>query len=298
MAAEHLAQQVGEHAASDDNIGEVIIHHVSNGDAIVPIHIPIGSHTLDLSITKAVVMLWVVAVIVILMFTWLAHRLRKAEDGAPKGTITTMLEFFVSAIREQIVLPFIGPKYASRFLPLILTFFMFILMSNLLGLTPIIDLVGHLGAALHVPGLEKLAHGSSTATGNFNVTAGLALITFFSIIYAGSVAHGAIQHWKNIVPHGLNPFIYVILIPIEIIGMFVKPFALTMRRAANMTAGHAAILAIMSFIFVFHTWMMGLVSVPLMTGLMLLEIIVCFVQAYVFTLLSALFIGMAIHVHH
>jgi F-type H+-transporting ATPase subunit a len=287
-----------EHGSGEENIGEVIIHHVSNGDAIIPIHVPIGSYTLDLSITKAVLMLWIVSAIVIVMFTWLAGRLKKTEDGAPKGTFTTMLEFFVSAIREQIVLPFIGAKHAPRFLPLILTFFMFILMSNLLGLTPIIDIIGHVGAALHIPGLEKLAHGSSTATGNFNVTAGLALVTFFSIIYAGSVAHGFVTHWKNLVPHGLNPFIYVILIPIEVIGMFVKPFALTMRLAANMTAGHAAILAIMSFIFVFHSAWMGAVSVPLMTGLMLLEIIVCFVQAYVFTLLSALFIGMAIHVHH
>src|SRR5262245_46474644 len=129
MAAEHVVQQAAEHVAADDNIGDVIIHHVSNGDAIIPIHIPIGSHTLDLSVTKAVVMLWIGGAIVLGMFTWLAGRLRKAEDGGPKGTVTTMLEFFVSAIREQIVLPFIGPKYAPRFLPLILTFFTFILMS-------------------------------------------------------------------------------------------------------------------------------------------------------------------------
>jgi F-type H+-transporting ATPase subunit a len=281
-----------EHGSGEPNIGEVIIHHVSNGDALVPIHIPIGSHVLDLSITKHVLMLWVVSGVVFVMFWWLASRLKKAEDGAPKGTFTTMLEFFVSAIREQIVIPFIGKKYAPLFLPLILTFFMFILMSNLIGLTPLMDIVGL------IPGLHAVGHGSSTPTGNFNVTAGLALVTFFGIVFAGSVAHGAIGHWKNLVPHGLPWPVYIILIPIEIIGMFVKPFALTMRLAANMTAGHAAILAIMSFIFIFKTPLMGIVSVPLMIGLLLLEIIVCFVQAYVFTLLSALFIGMAIHVHH
>jgi len=298
MAAEHVAQQAAEHAAGNERIGEVIIHHISNGEVIVPIRIPIGSYTLDLSITKAVLLLWIVAAVVFVLFTWLAQRLKKSEDGAPKGTLTTMLEFFVSAIREQVVLPFIGAKYTPTFLPLILTFFVFILMANLLGLTPIVDAIGALGAQFHIPGVEKLAHGSSTATGNFNVTAGLALVTFFAIIYAGSVAHGFVTHWVNLVPHGLPWWVYIILIPVELMGMFVKPFALTMRLAANMTAGHAAILAIMSFIFVFQTWLMGFVSVPLMTGLMLLEIIVCFVQAYVFTLLSALFIGMAIHVHH
>src|SRR5262245_41580460 len=102
MAAEQVAQQAAEHVSGEDNIGDAIIHHISNGDAIVPIHVPIGSYTLDLSITKAVLMLWIAAAIVIVMFVFLARRLKAAEDGAPKGTFATMLEFFVSAIREQI----------------------------------------------------------------------------------------------------------------------------------------------------------------------------------------------------
>ena len=132
-------------------------------------------------------------------------------------------------------------------------------------------------------------------------------MTFIAIIIAGSKAHGFVKHWKNLAPHGLNPLIYVILIPIEVIGMFVRPFALTMRLAANMTGGHIAILAILSFVFLF-TEMFGraiagigvgmIVSVPLAVGISALEIIVVLVQAYVFTLLSAVFIGMAIHTHH
>jgi len=132
-------------------------------------------------------------------------------------------------------------------------------------------------------------------------------VTFLAIIVAGSRAHGFVKHWKNIVPHGLNPLIYVILIPIEVIGMFVRPFALTMRLAANMTGGHIAILSILSFVFL-ATEMVGrviagvgvglVVSIPLAVGISALEIIVVLVQAYVFTLLSAVFIGMAIHVHH
>jgi F-type H+-transporting ATPase subunit a len=142
---------------------------------------------------------------------------------------------------------------------------------------------------------------------NFNVTAALATVTFGAIIIAGSKAHGFIQHWKNLVPPGLAWPIYILLIPIEVMGMFVRPFALTMRLAANMTGGHIAILAILSFVFLFtemfQTALAGIgvglaVSIPLATGIMALEIIVVIVQAYVFTLLTAVFVGMAIHAHH
>src|SRR5262249_20419252 len=152
-----------------------------------------------------------------------------------------------------------------------------------------------------------LIHGGATATGNYNVTAALASITFVAVIIAGTRAHGFVQHWKNLAPGGLPWPIYILLIPIEIMGMFVRPFALTMRLAANMTRGHIAILAILSFVFIF-TELAGraaagigvgvVLSVPLAVGISALEIIVVLVQAYVFTLLSAVFIGMAIHAHH
>jgi F-type H+-transporting ATPase subunit a len=195
--------------------------------------------------------------------------------------------------------------------PLLLTFFLFILCANLAGLIPIFDLLGLLNhTVLHLPEdsfLVRLIHGGTTATGNFNVTAALSTVTFIAIIVAGARAHGFVQHWKNMVPHGLAWPIYFILIPIEIMGMFVRPFALTMRLAANMTGGHIAILAILSFVFIFAELFgratagvgVGLVlSLPLAVGISALEIIVILVQAYVFTLLSAVFIGMAIHAHH
>src|SRR6202007_1437849 len=150
-------------------------------------------------------------------------------------------------------------------------------------------------------------HGGTTATANYNVTAALATITFIAIIIAGSKAHGFVKHWKNIVPHGLHPLIYISVIPIEVIGMFVRPFALTMRLAANMTGGHIAILSILSFVFIFAELFKsafagmgaGLVlSLPLAVGVSALEIIVILVQAYVFTLLTAVFIGMSVNVHH
>ena len=199
----------------------------------------------------------------------------------------------------------------STWTPLVLTFFVFILCANMIGLIPIFDLLGLVDHwILHTPEesfVKRVLHGGTTATANYNVTAGLATVTFFAIITAGAKAHGFVKHWKNLVPHGLNPLIYVILIPIEVMGMFVRPFALTMRLAANMTGGHIAILAILSFVFIFAemfgTALAGVgvglaVSVPLAVGISALEIIVVLVQAYVFTLLTAVFIGMAIHVHH
>ena len=171
-------------------------------------------------------------------------------------------------------------------------------------MVPIFDLLGVFNRfVLGIPASDShnfingILHGGVTATGNFNVTVALATVTFFAIIIAGTKAHGFIQHWKNLVPHGLPWPVYIILIPIEIIGMFVKPFALTMRLAANMTGGHIAIFAEM-----FQSTVTGvslaLFSIPMATAITGLEIIVVLVQAYVFTLLSAVFIGMAINVHH
>jgi F-type H+-transporting ATPase subunit a len=199
----------------------------------------------------------------------------------------------------------------STWTPLVLTLFIFILCANAIGLVPIFDVLGlvdhwvlHTGEHSFV---KRLIHGGTTATANFNVTAALASVTFGAIIVAGSKAHGFVKHWMNLVPHGLAWPIYILLIPIEVMGMFVRPFALTMRLAANMTGGHIAILAILSFVFLFTELYeratvgigVGLaLSVPLAVGISVLEIIVVLVQAYVFTLLTAVFIGMAIHVHH
>ena len=224
-----------------------------------------------------------------------------------------VLEMVVKFVRDSIVQPNIGSKYTETWAPMILTFFFFILFANGIGLIPIFDLLGALNRFIfQVPAsddhniINALLHGGVTATGNFNVTAALAVITFFTILIAGTRAHGFINHWKNLAPPGLAWPVYIILIPIEIIGMFVKPFALTMRLAANMTGGHIAILAILSFMAIFaemfNSAMTGiglaLFSVPLATAISGLEIIVVLVQAYVFTLLSAVFIGMAINVHH
>ena len=151
--------------------------------------------------------------------------------------------------------PNVGRKWVKTWTPLLLTLGIFILAANAIGLIPIFDvlsLINH--TVLHLPEesfMAQVLHGGTTATGNFNVTAALATITFFTIIIAGARAHGFVQHWKNMVPHGLPLPVTIMLIPIEVMGMFVRPFALTMRLAANMTGGHIAILAILSFVFIF-----------------------------------------------
>lgn len=302
---QELAETTAE--AQGFNPGETILGHVSNSDHPL-IHLP-HIFGIDLSVTKHVFMLWVVAVLVFVGVTWFVRRHIRGGQIVPSGAMN-VLDLVVEWVRDSIARPNVGDKWVKTWTPLLLSLFVFILAANVIGLIPIFEVIGlvdHL--VLHTPDgsfLKSLLHGGATATGNFNVTAGLATVTFFAIIIAGTKAHGFAQHWVNLVPKGLPLPLYALLIPLEIMSMFVRPFALTMRLAANMTGGHIAILAIMSFVFIFAE-MLGpaggigigmLFSVPLAVGINALEIIVVLVQAYVFTLLTAVFIGMAIHAHH
>ena len=293
-------------------VGPNIIHHVSNSDLSHPI-ISIPTFLgIDFSVTKHVFMLWLVAVLVGISIIVPVRRFLASSLEVPKGWVNAV-EAIVQFIRDTIVKPNVGPKWVLTWTPLILTFFFFILFANGIGMVPIFDILGAINRfVLGVPGSDShnvingMLHGGVTATGNFNVTAGLATITFFAIIVGGTLAHGFIQHWKNLVPHGLAWPVYIILIPIEIMGLLVKPFALTMRLAANMTGGHIAILALLSLMAIFgemfHSTIAGVgvafISVPMAVAISGLEIIVVLVQAYVFTLLTSVFIGMAINVHH
>ncbi len=308
LAQEHAAAAVEGQAGKFD-AGETIIHHVANSSINEPlIKLPtiLG---IDFSVTKHVLMLWLVAATLFVVITWVVRRYLKQDRLIPSGAMNG-LEAIVEFVRDEMVRPNVGNKWVSTWAPLMLTFFFFILGANMIGLIPIFDVLGLLDHyVLHTAEgsfVKEVMHGGTTATANYNVTAALATITFGAIIVAGSKAHGVVKHWMNLVPHGLAWPIYILLIPIEIMGMFVRPFALTMRLAANMTGGHIAILAILSFVFLFAE--MGgaltgigagvIASVPLAVGISALEIIVVLVQAYVFTLLTAVFIGMAIHVHH
>jgi len=313
------AQQAGEHAAEAAhgaeegfNAGEVIIDHVSNSSLDHPIvHLP-HIAGIDFSVTKHVMMMWLVSGFLFLVITMTTRAYLKQERRIATGFMNG-LEWLVQSIRDSIVLPNVGAKFVNTWTPLMLTLFVFILACNVVGLIPMFETLGMVDRFVlgNSPESESLInsvlHGGTTATANYNVTAALATITFFSIMIAGTMAHGFIKHWKNLVPSGLAKPVYALLIPIELMGMFVKPFALTMRLAANMTGGHIAILSILSLVFlfaeIFASAAVGIgvgftLALPLAVGISALEIIVVMVQAYVFTLLTSVFIGMAINVHH
>jgi len=312
--AGHAAEPAAEagHAVSEGfDAGATIIGHVANSPIDHPlIHLPpIGG--IDMSVTKHVLMLWVTALVLLLVSGLAVRRYTKSGTLVPSGPLMGLFEYVAVRIRDEIVAPNVGRKWTDTFTPLILVFFLFIVTANALGMIPLFDLLALVNhTVLHLPEdafLTQLTHGGVTPTGNFNVTAALATVSFFAIIVAGVKSHGFFGHWKNLVPHGVHPALAVALIPIEVMGMFVRPFALTMRLAANMTGGHIAILAILSMIFIMAETTrsaivglgMGVVALPLAVGVSLLEaVVVVPVQAFVFTLLTAVFIGMAIHAHH
>jgi F-type H+-transporting ATPase subunit a len=238
-----------------------------------PIHI--GRFALDISPTRHVVMLWIAALLCIIttLLALRAHNRRTREGRAPGG-IGNGLEALVLYLRNEVVIPNIGP-HGNGYVPFLLTLFFFILFANLLGLIPY----------------------GSTATGNISVTATLAIVTFIVIELAGIKAQGkayinTIVFWPHDMSLGMKLFISPILTPIELIGKFTKPFALAIRLFANMTAGHIVLLALVSLIFTFGSWF--LVPVPVLMGVAIsvLELFVAFLQAYIFTLLSSVFIGL------
>ena len=304
------AEQAAEAAKEGFNAGELIIEHVSNTSVDDPlIHLP-RVFGIDMSVTKHVLMLWIVAALLFFGITFLVRRYLKQERLIP-GRTTSLLEIALEFVRDSIAAPNLGQKWVMAWTPMLLTLFLFILTANLMGVIPVFDVLELLNSTVIHAGPDswftRVLHGGVTATGNYNVTAALATIAFFAIIVAGTQAHGFVKHWMNLVPAGLPWPIYIMLIPIEILGMFVRPFALTMRLAANMAGGHIAILALLSLIFVFTSLFeraiagigVGIVlALPISVGLTALELIVILVQAYVFTLLTAVFIGMAIHAHH
>ncbi len=262
------------------NIGDQIIAHVANSSEMIHLEL----FGIDLSITKHVIMLWIAASLLVAVALYASRKYRSEERPIPSG-FTNAFEFVVDFVRTGILIPTVGKDHVLKWGPLVMSFFFLILTMNFLGLMPMFNYINH-------------GHGGTTPTGNFNMTAALAIITFFAIIIAGVLEHGFFKHWKNMIPGNVPKAVLIILIPIEVMSMFVRPFALTMRLAANMTAGHVAMLAIFAPIFILHNAYVGVASVAMNVGITFLEIIVSIVQAYVFTLLSSVFIGQSIHPHH
>jgi len=260
----HGEEHGGEH---DESFSSVIMHHIVNA----PLE---NEFARQWGISKAVLMMLISAAALILLFGMAMRSSRLT--GAPKG-VTNALEALVVYIRDEVAYPAMGKRWGRKLTPFLCTLFFFILTCNLMGMIP----------------------GSYTATSNLNVTATLALITLAMIIIGGVIGQGLggyIGHMAG--PPGTPTAIVPLVFLIEVLSLFVKPIALMIRLGANMTAGHIVILVMLSFIFVFKSVWMGLLSVPLAVAITILEIIVAFIQAYVFTLLSAIFIGMGLHTDH
>jgi F-type H+-transporting ATPase subunit a len=269
------------------DIGEVIFHHTADNHVVeLPWgewHLPTGWHLfgVDVSPTKHVVFMVFAAVLVFLTI-WTAGRQirRRHEAGRAPSGFGGAIEAIVLFVRDDVVMANIGHN-GARFAPYILTLFFFILYCNLFGLLP----------------------WGTTPTGNLAVTGALALTAFFTIEISGLVALGPKGYLKTVVfvPPGMSGFgavaMAMIMTPIEIIGKLVKPFALCLRLFANMTAGHFVILALMGLIFIFANWAVAAGSVAFVLFMMLLELLVAFLQAYIFALLTSVFIGLMQHAH-
>ena len=295
---QEAAQAAGDHGAESpgpmplDELSDFAQHHIGDATEIElfgghwslealsvdPIHI--GSVVIDLSPTRHVVVMVLVAVLMLATFVPLAGTLRKrGKEKAPSGRANAA-EAMIVYFRDEVVRANIGHG-ADAFTPFILTLFFFILGLNLIGLTPL----------------------GITPTANISVTAALAVITFIVVEVAGFKALGPAGYARTIffLPSGLpwfmKPPMLAILTVVEAMGKLAKPFALTIRLMANMTAGHTLILLLMGMIFVLQSYLMGVAAVAMGSVLMILELFVACLQAYIFAMLTSVFIGLIRHAH-
>jgi F-type H+-transporting ATPase subunit a len=285
--AEHAAEATDPHAPADahanaagapehgaeaghEDPATVIMHHATDGP------LKVGPFVLP---SKHLVFLFAAAALMILIAQLAVRSYRGGK--IPRG-LGAGVEGLVLFIRDDIAEPNIGHDDGRRFTPLLCSFFSFILVAALLGLMPF----------------------SATSTGNLAVTMGLALVSFAAQQYAGISKYGVVGHFHNLIPPGLPAWLLPIMIPVEILSMFTKPFALMIRLFANMLAGHMVITTLLLLIALMGqiSWIGGVamapVSIALSLFIMLLEVLVAFIQAYIFTLLSAIFIGMYAHPAH
>jgi F-type H+-transporting ATPase subunit a len=297
-AQEHGTAQVARDAvrpgspeqASQNKID--IPHHIGNAHEIelpflgvrelprfAPIHL--GGLTLDLSPTKHLVFMLLAAALVALVFLGAARGVARAQArGRPAKGFAGAMEATALYIRQEVILPNVG-HHGEGYVPYLLTLFFFILAMNLLGLLP----------------------WGATATGNIAVTGALALLAFVVIEISGMRALGLKGYLNTIfflppgLPTAMKPVMLVIMTPVEIIGKLAKPFALAVRLFANMTAGHVLVLALIGLTFLFQSYLVGVGASALATAIMLLELFVAFLQAFVFTLLTSVFIGLMREAH-
>ncbi|MEM1257724.1 MAG: F0F1 ATP synthase subunit A [Bacteroidota bacterium] len=274
-----------------DDDGKVVVE--KNGEKFVKIHEKIyqlqaganevqfdekhhptnASKPLDISITRNVFMMWVSVLVLLLIFVSAARVYKKSENNIPTG-IAGFVEPLIVFVRDEIARPMIGEHKYKRYMPYLLTIFFFIWINNIFGLIPILN-----GANL---------------SGNIAFTCTLAVFTFIITTVSGNKNYWKHIFWMPGVPVPMKIF----LMPIELIGIFTKPISLMIRLFANITAGHIIILALMSLIFIFETVAVAPISVLFSLFITVIEIVVTAIQAYIFTILSALYFGMATEEEH
>ena len=291
-----LLNSAAETQGGEFDIKEMILHHLADsptweapwGEVHLPQFAPvqIGPISLDFSITKHVLFMAVAALLVMILLILAGiDAKRERASGArrgPKGA-ANVVEAFILFLRDEVAIKNIGHG-GEKYVPYIVTVFFFILFCNLLGLLP----------------------WGASPTGNLSVTASLALLTFLIVEFSGMRALGAAGYARTIffVPHGvpalMKPIMLVIMTPVELLGKLAKPFALTIRLYANMTAGHAVVLAFTGMLVlagIAGTIWVAPAPILMAIGILLLEIFVAFLQAYIFAMLSSVFIGLIRHAH-
>ncbi|MEZ4801607.1 MAG: F0F1 ATP synthase subunit A [Gelidibacter sp.] len=281
MASEFHHDDSGHHVVEKDGMKFVKLHEkiyqLNEGAHAVEFdaeHHPTNASTpWNLSITRNVFMMWVSALVLILIFVTAARRYKKSEGNVPTG-IAGFVEPLIVFVRDDIARPMIGEHRYKKYMPYLLTIFFFIWINNIFGLIPILN-----GANL---------------SGNIAFTMVLALFTFIITTVSGNKNYWKHIFWMPGVPVPMKLF----LMPIELIGIFTKPISLMIRLFANITAGHIIILALMSLIFIFETVLIAPVSVAFSLFITVIEIVVTAIQAYIFTILSALYFGMATEEEH
>lgn len=231
---------------------------------------PTNVRPLDLSITKSVVGILFVAIVMFLLFSGLAKSY--AKNGGIASGVGRFFEPIVVYVRDEIAIPNIGEKGYKKYMSYLLTIFFFILFLNLLGLTPL----------------------GFNVTGNIAITASLALLTYLITTFTANKNYWGHIFWMPGVPTPMK----FILAPIELLGTIIKPFSLMIRLYANILAGHVVLMSIIGLMFIFKSWIGSSLSFGLAFALSLLEILVAFLQAYIFTMLSALYFGAGNEEHH
>ena len=278
-AADTMAAAQGSHAHGESFNFMHLLEHMKNSNEIelpfvrvdlpqfAPVHL--GGLSLDLSITKHVFFLLLGAILLLIISVYCAQSYKR--NFVPRG-FANLMELIIVFLRDEVMLPNMGPA-GMKYMPYLLTTFFYILIMNLSGLVPY----------------------GATATGNIMVTAGLAIIAFFMIQISAIKAQG-LKHYLEHLTGGTPWYLWLIMIPIEILGLFTKPFALCMRLFANMTGGHIVILSLFGLIFMFRSFVLAPVPLLFVVGIYMLELFVAFLQAYVFTMLTSLFMGLGMQV--